>query len=413
MPNHHFLSQAQALFHRMSEIRRDIHRHPELGLQENRTAGIVANYLESLGLDVNRGVGGTGVAAILYSRRDAGTVSLRADMDALPMADKKDVPYASKVSGAAHCCGHDGHIAMLLGAAHLLCGCSDSLPGNIKFIFQPSEEKIPGGALAMIKDGVLKNPAVGGIFSLHLNPAFPLGTVAVKPGYSTISSAGFVLKMIGTGGHVGRPHETVDPIGMAAMVIMAGKSIVPTSVNPLDPAIIAFTTVNGGTADNVIPAEVNLTGTIRTLKPETRGELAKILKQTARGAARISGGSCDLSVEMQYPAVFNHPQMADEFIASASQIVSSDEVIRLKAPSMTGEDVAYFQQKVPGVHWQLGVANPANGFNHPLHSPYFDFDEQVMPLGAAIHAQCAVDYLINRRHAPLRWPLDQMEHPIL
>ena len=407
MPNHPFLGQAQALFNQMSEIRRDLHRHPELGLKEKRTAAIVADYLDKLGLDVKRRIGGTGVAAILDSREGADTVALRADMDALPMADNKNVAYASTVDGAAHCCGHDGHTAMLLGAAQLLCEGSDALQGNVKFIFQPSEEKIPGGALPMIKSGVLNDPAVGGIFSLHLNPAFPQGTVAVKPGYSTISSAGFVMKMIGTGGHVARPHETVDPIGMAAMVIMAGKNIVPSRVNPLDPAIVAFASIKGGTADNVIPPEVVLTGTIRTLKPEMRRELAEILEQTARGVAQISGGSCELTVDMQYPSVFNHPQMVEEFRESAARIVPAEKVIRLQTPSMTGEDVAYFQQKVPGVHWQLGIANPAKGFSYPLHSPFFDFDEQVMPLGAAIHAQCAVDYLINRGRGSLVWPLNQ------
>jgi len=249
---------------------------------------------------VKRDIGGTGVVATLYSQSGSETVSLRADMDALPMSDKKDVPYASAVDEIGHCCGHDGHTAMLLGTANLLlCKESNFLKGNVKFIFQPSEEKIPGGALPMIKNGALKNPEVGGIFSLHLNPEFPERTMAVKSGYSTISSAGFVLKMIGTGGHVARPHEAVDPIGMAAMVIVAGKTIVPTRVNPLDPAIVAFASVNGGTADNVIPPEVILTGTIRTLKPEMRKELAGLLEEAAWGVARISGGKCDLNVEMQ------------------------------------------------------------------------------------------------------------------
>jgi amidohydrolase len=407
MHTNHFLRKAQEIFHQMREIRRDLHRHPELGLQEKRTSGIVADYLERLGLDVKTGIGGTGVVATLYSQSGAETVSFRADMDALPMADKKDVVFASAANGVAHCCGHDGHTAMLLGTANLLCNCSDSLKGNVKFIFQPSEEKLPGGALPMIKSGALKNPEVGGIFSLHLNPEFAEGTVAVKSGYSTISSAGFVLKMIGIGGHVARPHEAVDPIGMAAMVIVAGKTIVSTRVNPLDSAIVAFTSVNGGTADNVIPEEVILTGTIRTLKPEMRRELAGLLEETAWGVARISGGRCDLTVKMQYPSVFNHPQMVEEFSASAAQILPSEKVIRLQAPSMTGEDVSYFHRKVPGVHWQLGIANPEKGFSHPLHSPFFDFNEQVMPLGAAIHAQCAVDYLINRGHGPLAWPLNQ------
>lgn len=406
MENHHFLQKARDLLHQMREIRRDLHRHPELGMQEKRTSEIVADYLEKSGLDVKRGIGGTGVVATLYSQSGAETVALRADMDALPMADKKDVAFASAVKGIAHCCGHDGHTAMLLGAAKLLCDCSNSLKGNVKFIFQPSEEIVPGGAMPMIKADALNNPEVCGIFSLHLNPEFPEGTVAVKSGYSTISSAGFVLKMIGIGGHVARPHEVIDPIGMAAMVIVAGKALVSSRVNPLDPAILAFASVSGGSADNVIPEEVTLTGTIRTLKPEMRRELAGLLEETARGIARANGGRCDLSVEMQYPSVFNHPQLVDEFRSSAGCIVPAARVIRLQVPSMTGEDVSYFHQRVPGVHWQLGTASSEKKFSYPLHSPLFDFNEQVMPLGAAIHAQCAVDYLNNRGHESLEWPIN-------
>ena len=401
-----FLTKAQKISHQLVEIRRNLHRHPELGMHEVRTAKIVAEYLEKLGLEVKTGVGGTGVVAMLQVQKDARTVALRADMDALPMADKKDAAYASVIKNVAHCCGHDGHTAMLLGAAALLCDCRDSLNGNVKFIFQPSEDKIPGGALPMIRDGVLENPEVEGIFSLHLNPEFPEGKVAVKSGYSTISSAGFVLKMIGTGGHVAKPHEISDPIGMAAMVIMAGQTIVPRRVNPLDPAIVAFASVNGGSADNIVPDEVILTGTIRTLEPGMRTELAGLLDETARGIATINGGSCDLKVEMQYPSVFNHPQMVAEFKASAVQILSAENVIDLEAPSMTGEDVSYFHRKIPGVHWQLGIANPDKGFTHPLHSPLFDFNEQVLPLGAALHAQSAVDFFTNRRQGPLEWPLD-------
>ena len=385
----------------MREIRRDLHKNPELGMEEVRTARIVAEYLQNLGLDVKTGIGGTGVVAMLYTQGESETVALRADMDALPMEDKKKVSYASSKHGVAHSCGHDGHTAILLGTAGLLCKFSDSLKGNVKFIFQPSEDKTPGGALPMIKDGALRSPKVGGIFSLHLDPNFPEGTVAVKSGYSTIASADFVLKMIGKGGHVARPHVVVDPITMAGMVIVAGQTIVSRRVNPLDPTIVAFGSVHGGTASNIIPDEVTLTGTIRTLKPERRKDLAGLLKETAQGVARISGGECHLAVEMGYPSVFNHPDMTVEFNDSAVKIVPPDKVIDSESPSMTGEDVSYFHQKIPGVHWWLGAANPAMGFIHPLHSVLFDFNEEVMSLGAAIHTQSAVDFLINRQDKPL------------
>jgi amidohydrolase len=322
-------------------------------------------------------------------------------MDALPIEEKIDAPYASTRPGIAHCCGHDGHTAILLGTASLLCKFSDLLKGGVKFLFQPSEDTAPGGAIPMIADGALKNPDVDGIFSLHLNPDLPEGSVGVKSGFCTISSAEFILRMIGKGCHVDSPHEGVDPVIMAAMVIMAGQTIVSRQKNPLDPAILSFCTVQGGTASNIIPEEVRLTGSIRALNPEKREELAIALDQVAQGVARTSGGECRLTVKREYPSVFNHPELAAEFKDSACKILPADKILDLPSPSMTGEDVAYFHQKVPGVQWLLGTANSALGFTHPLHSPFFDFNEEAMPLGAAIQASCAVDFLNNRQKRPL------------
>jgi amidohydrolase len=407
MKDNRFLKQAGNLLNQMREIRRDLHQHPELGTQEIRTSRIVADYLRNLGLDVRTGVGGYGVVAMLYAQEEGKSVALRADMDALPVEEKNKVPYASIKRGVAHCCGHDGHTAILLGTANLLCKFSDSLKGNVKFIFQPSEDKAPGGAIPMIADGALRDPDVDGIFSLHLSPDLPEGTAGIKSGFCTISSAEFVLKMIGKGGHVASPHESVDPVIMAGMVIVAGQTIVSRKINPLDPTIISFCAISGGTASNIIPDEVTLKGTIRTLDPEKREELANHLDEVAQGVARISGGTCHLTVKMEYPSVFNHPQLAVEFRESASKIAPAGSVIDLQSPSMTGEDVSYFHQKVPGVHWLLGTANPAMNFTHPLHSPLFDFNEEVMSLGAAIHACCAVDFLINRQKRPLSKNLGQ------
>jgi amidohydrolase len=396
-----FLHEAGNLFNEMREIRRDLHRHPELGTQEVRTSRIVADYLKNLGFDVRTGIGGHGVVGLLSTREADRSVALRADMDALPMEEKNSVPYASIKRGVAHCCGHDGHTAILLGAANLLCKFSESLIGNVKFLFQPSEDRAPGGAIPMIADGVLRDPVVDGIFSLHLCPDLAQGSVGIKSGFSTISSAGFTLNMVGKGGHVANPHESVDPVIMAGMVIMAGQTIVSRRIDPRDPTIISFCSVHGGTAGNIIPEEVTLTGTIRTLKPEKREELAGRLEEVAQGVARSSGGRCRLSVRMEYPAVFNHPELALEFRESAAKVVPADSVIEMQSPSMTGEDVSYFHQKVPGAHWLLGTKNPAMNFTHPLHSPYFDFNEEIMPLGAAIHACSAVDFLINRQKRQL------------
>jgi amidohydrolase len=401
MKQHHFLQEAGNLLEQMKEIRRDLHRHPELGTQEVRTSRIVADYLKQLGLDVRTGVGGYGVIATLPAGERETCVALRADMDALPMEEKNTTPYASARSNVAHCCGHDGHTAILLGTASLLCRFSHLLQGRVKFVFQPSEDKAPGGAIPMIAEGALRNPDVGGIFSLHLNPDLPEGTVGIKSGFCTISSAEFVLKMIGKGTHVASPHKGIDPVAMAGMVIMAGQTIVPRKINPLDPAILSFCTVRGGTASNIIPEEVTLTGSIRTIDPEKREELANALDQVARGVAGACGGTCHLTVKREYPSVFNHLELSTEFKDSAARILQADKVIDLQFPSMTGEDIAYFHQKIPGVHWLLGTANPTMGFTHPLHSPFFDFNEEVMPLGAAIQAVCAVDFLNNRQERPL------------
>ncbi|MGD9078329.1 MAG: amidohydrolase [Desulfobacterales bacterium] len=401
MKQHPFLQEAGNLLNQMREIRRDLHKHPELGTQEVRTSRIVADYLKHLGLDVRTGIGGHGVVATLSAREAGQYVALRADMDALPMEEKNTVPYVSATPGVAHCCGHDGHTAILLGAATLLCKFSDELKGSAKFIFQPSEDLAPGGAGPMIADGALRNPDVDGIFSLHLNPDMPEGRVAVKSGFATISSAEFVLRLIGKGCHVASPHEGVDPVIMAAMVIQAGQTIVARKIDPQDPAILSFCAIHGGTTSNIIPEEVTLTGSIRTLDPQKREALASELDQMARGIARASGGRHRLELNMQYPSVFNHPELTTEFKDSAGKILPVDKVIDRQSPSMTGEDVAYFHQKVPGVHWLLGTANPDLGFTHPLHSPLFDFNEEVMPLGAAIQACCAVDFLNNRQKGPL------------
>jgi len=391
------LQGAQKILDWMIDLRRDFHRNPELGMKEVRTSQIVAEHLRQLGYEVKTGIGGTGVVGLLRGRAGGATVALRADMDALPMEDRKTVPYASARPGVAHSCGHDGNTAILLGAARLFAQYSKDLQGNVKLIFQPSEDTTPGGALPMIKDGVLEDPKVDGILSLHLLPIFPEGTVSVRSGYSTISSAGFVLKMIGKGGHVSRPHESVDPIVMAGMVIMNGQTIVSRRVDPQDPTLVSFSTVHGGTANNTIPDEVVLTGTIRTFRPEAREELAKLLEQVAQGAAQACGGTFHLKVEMEYPSVFNHPELAEEFKVSAAKVVGKERLILDAKPHMGGEDVSYFHQRIPGLHWKLGIANPGKGIIHPLHSSLFDFNEEVMALGAALHVQGALDFLVNRK----------------
>jgi amidohydrolase len=314
-------------------------------------------------------------------------------MDALPLEDKKAIDYASTRAGVAHACGHDAHTAMLLGAARLITDHADALAGNVKFIFQPSEDRAPGGALPMIEEGVLKDPEVQGLFTVHLNSGFPEGTVTVKSGPCTISSASFLLKMVGKGGHVSSPHRAVDPILMAALCIVSAQTIISRRTDPLEPATLAFTAMQGGTASNVIPKEAVLTGTIRTPRPEDREILAAKLEDVAGGVARIFGGRHELAVTMEYPAVYNDGDMVARLRRSAVKIVDPAKILTQAGPIMAGEDVSYFHQQVPAVLWFLGTHNPEKGFIHPHHSPLFDFNEAVMPLGAAIHARSVLDFL--------------------
>jgi amidohydrolase len=402
-----FMEAALAMTPQLGAVRRDIHRHPETGMTETRTARIVADYLKDLGLAVREGVGGTGVVGLLEGCRQGRTVAIRADMDALPMADRKTTAYRSGVDGKAHACGHDGHTAMLLGAAAVLSRHAGELDGSVKFIFQPSEERLPGGAKPMIRDGALEDPRVEGIFSCHVHPDVPQGSVMVAPGYCTVSSAGFTLEMIGKGGHVAQPHQTVDPIVMAAACITAAQNIISRRTDPLDPAVLAFGVVQGGTANNIIPERVTLKGTIRALSPARRDRLIAMFRQTVEGTARMHGGDFRLEIDMEYPSVFNEPAMVDLLARTAGDLLGRSRVIRTEKPFMGGEDVSYFHQEVPGVFWFIGTGNPDKGFTHPLHSPWFDFDEAVLPIGAALHAQCAVDFLSATEMPALSRPVDR------
>jgi len=388
-----FLADAKTIQAQLGEIRRDLHRYPEIGMTETRTARIVADYLKGLGLAVREGVGGTGVVGLLYGRGGDRTVAIRADMDALPMTDRIAGDHRSCIEGKAHACGHDGHTAMVLGAASLLCRSAEALEGNVKFIFQPSEERLPGGALPMIRDGVLDNPRVNGLFSCHVHPGVPQGSVMVTPGYCTVSSAGFTLEMIGKGGHVALPHQAVDPIVMAADCINAAQNIISRRTDPLDSVILAFGTIHGGTANNIIPDTVTLKGTIRALSPERRDRMVVMFRETVAATAQKHGGDFRLNVKLEYPSVYNDPAMVSLFRQAAATVVGDTRVIHTERPFMGGEDIAYFHERIPGVFWFMGTGNPDRGFQHPLHSPLFDFDEAVLSVGAALHAQCASDFL--------------------
>ena len=388
-----YLQEAQANLEEIRKNRRDFHRNPELGFQEFQTAERVAAHLKSLGLEVKTGIAGTGVMGTLRCEKPGRTVALRADMDALPMEEKNPVAYASKNPGIMHACGHDGHTAMLMETARLLCNHRELLRGNVKFIFQPCEDMTPSGAEPMIAEGVLNDPDVEAIFTVHLMSRFPEGTMWLKPEYMTISSAGFELILKGRGGHVGAPHEVIDPIMMAGMLIAGSQSMMSRRVAPGQTMIFGFGTIHGGTADNIVPDEVTLTGSIRTATPEDRQAAIVDFERIVKGVVESVGGRYQLKVEIQNPSIYNDPKLVPLVKKAGAAILGEANVQEFSWIFPGGDDAAFFQAKVPGVYWYLGTRNEEKGFDKPHHNPYFDFDERMLAPGAAVQAQAAADFL--------------------
>jgi len=383
------LAEARGLLPELASLRRDLHRHPELGGQERRTAALIAERLQRLGLAVRTGVAGTGVVGLLHARAGAPAIALRADIDALPVEEANEVPYRSAVPGVSHACGHDGHTVIQLGAAELLCRHATELSGSVLFLFQPSEDTLPGGALAMLRAGVLEDPPVRGILSLHLNPGFPQATVAVKEGWVTASSLAFRLRLIGRGGHVAEPSEVVNPLVLAARLIEEAEALRRAMARESEPLILAFASVHGGTAANVIPETVELSGSLRAPTPELLADAQERFQELARVVTEPAGARFELELEEGYPPVFNDPGLTARLREAAAAVAGAERVAALQRVLATGDDVAYFHQHVPGVYWQLGTGDPERGFGHPLHSPRFDFDEELLALGTAIQARAA------------------------
>jgi len=391
-----FLEKAFGILETLRSIRRDIHQHPELGMQETRTAALIAGHLEKLGIEVETGVAGTGVVGLLRGGGAGKTIALRADIDALPMQDRNRESYVSQNQGVAHSCGHDAHTAIQLGAAMLLSEKKDTLSGNVKFIFQPSEDTLPGGAVPMIEEGVLDRPKVDAIFSLHLYPQFEQGSVAVKPGQASTSSTSFTLTIHGTGGHVGMPHKVLNPVLMAALVMTSTQSMLPKNLAPGEPLIFEFASIHGGTVGNIVPPEVVLKGGIRVSSPELLEQMIRRFDALIKGIVESVGGSYSLEMEMGYPTIINDRQLVSLWKEAAKKVVGEQRVIEYDRIMTGGDDAAYFQQRVPGVYWWLGILNEEEGYTQPLHSPDFDFNEEVLAIGAAVQAQAVADFLEKR-----------------
>ena len=388
------LAEASAMAEQLVAWRRDFHMHPELGYQEVRTAGIVADHLRTLGLEVSTGIGKTGVVALVEGDNtplDAPTVMLRFDMDALPIHEANDVPYRSQQAGVMHACGHDGHTAIGMGVAQLLVARRNELPGRVKLVFQPAEEAL-GGALAMINDGVLAEPKPASAFGLHLWSRLPLNQVVVQSGPLWAAADSFTITVRGRGGHGAMPHETIDSTLVASEIVMALQSIVARNVNPTDTAVVSVGTFMSGNAANVISGEATLTGTIRSFTPEVRNLLFGRIDEIAKGICQAHGATCVVEPRLGCPATINSVAGAALMARVATGVVGAEQVAQI-APMMVGEDMAEFLDRAPGCFVLIGAADPAGPELSPHHNATFDFDERMLPTGVAVLAGAAMAYL--------------------
>jgi amidohydrolase len=365
--------------------------NPELGFEEVETSKLVSQWLERFGLQVKREWAKTGVVGLLQGREPGKTVAIRADMDALPLEEANHVSYASKVKGKMHACGHDAHVAILLGVAKFFSSIREKVKGRIQWIFQPAEEG-GGGGRVMVEKGVLDHPEVNAIFGAHVFPFLPVGKVGVYEREGLAATDRFTIKVIGKGGHAASPHVTKDPILAAGHLITQIHSIVSRNINPLESGVITVGKVVGGTAFNIIPDEVELLGTVRSLNPQVREELKSKLEQVTQGVAGSFGINCQFNFEYGYPVLINDSEMTQLVISACSKGVGKENVEVLK-PSMGGEDFAYYLEKVPGSFFRLGCRNEEKGIIHPYHSSLFDIDEEVLPFGVEMFVRIIDQYL--------------------
>jgi len=387
-----FLKDARKIESEIIETRREIHQNPELAYKEKATAKLVADRLKTLGLGVKTGIGGTGVMAVLPGPRSGKVVALRADMDALPIEELADIDFKSQVKGVMHACGHDTHVAMLLGTARLLANRKDELAGTVKFLFQPAEENGGrGGAKPMIQAGVMDDPKVDYVFGLHIDNDLNSGTLGFRGGPIMASPDTFEIKVIGRGGHGAYPHETVDPVYVAAQVIIALQGVSGRMIDPVQPFVITIGSIHSGTKENIIPDQAVLQGTLRTLDEKTR-KLAKAkIAKVARGVSEAFGAKAEVDFEKDaYPVTVNDVRVTEQAMKIVKKIPRT--TVRVREPIMGGEDFSRFLHEAPGTFYFLGTHNPAKGCVHPNHSPRFKVDEDVLKLGAASLAMLAEEF---------------------
>ncbi len=380
---------SRSIFPEVRQWRRHLHQNPELAFEEYETARFVAERLGEMGISYREGIAKTGLVALIEGAETGSrTVALRADMDALPIEEKNEVPYQSRNKGVMHACGHDVHTASLLGAAKVLQATREQWKGTVKLIFQPSEEKLPGGASVMIREGVLKNPDVSRIWGQHVHPPLEAGKVGLRAGPYMASADEVYLHVRGKGGHAALPQNLVDPVLISAQIITALQEIVSRRANPFTPSVLSFGKVEARGATNVIPDLVEIAGTFRTFDEEWRFEAHELIKKIAGGVARSMGGECEAEVRVGYPYVHNDEELTQKTRHLAEELLGAENVVDLPQ-RMTGEDFAYYGREIPGCFYRLGTGNPEKNILSPIHSATFDIDEDALITGVALEAWLA------------------------
>jgi amidohydrolase len=372
------------------EVRHHLHAHPELSYEEFETSKFVQQKLAAIGIDFEVKAT-TGVVALIkgknpYSR----IVALRADMDALPIVEQNDVPYKSKINGVMHACGHDVHTTCLLGAAKILHELKNEWEGTVKLIFQPGEEKNPGGASLMIAENVLENPKPHNIFALHVHPGLPVGKLSFRAGMSMASADEIYITIKGKGGHAAYPHQTADTILIASHIIISLQQIISRNNNPTNPSVLSITAVNGGSATNIIPSEVKLMGTFRAMNEEWRFKAHELIKKHVMQLAETMGATAEIEIDVGYPFVLNDEAIYITARKKGEEYVGIDNVETTEL-RMGAEDFGYYTHQVPGCFFRLGVGNIEKGITSNVHTPSFNIDENAIEIGMGVMAWMAIN----------------------
>ncbi|WP_346940099.1 M20 family metallopeptidase [uncultured Clostridium sp.] len=389
-----FIQEAKKISEELIHIRREFHENPELDFDLHKTSDRIKDFLRNEYIEFYS-CAGTGVVATIYGEGDNNngkTIAIRCDMDALPLEEKNSHCYTSKIIGKMHACGHDAHMTMVLGSAKILNNNRKELKGNVKFIFEPAEETT-GGARIMIEEGALETPHVDAIIGCHVDESLDVGAIGLKQGVAYAASNPFSITIYGKGAHGASPHKGIDPIVIASQVISALQLLVSRETSPVSPGVITIGTINGGTAANIIPDKVTITGIIRTMNLEDREYMKNRLKEVVTMQVESLRGTCEITIDESYPCLYNDDNMYNIFYDNSVSLLGKDKVKILREPTMGVESFAYFSLKVPAMFYQLGCGNLEKGIIYPLHSSKFDIDEECLQVGVAVHCNMAVNYL--------------------